>query len=118
VSVPCEWSWALRLSAAPVVAPYWELKTALMKILFWRNNIEDGNSVALCSSGVRVSAGLSLISYVKLIEKYLAFEPRSRSKSQLYSQSNFPTLRHENRKILRENDILKAKEPAPNVSIE
>jgi hypothetical protein len=31
--------------------------------------------------------GLSLISYVKPIEKYLAFEPRSGSKSQLYSQS-------------------------------
>jgi hypothetical protein len=31
---------------------------------------------------------LSLISYVNPIDKYLAFEPRSRTKSQLYSQGN------------------------------
>jgi hypothetical protein len=59
--------------------------------------------------------GLSLISYVKLIEKYLAFEPRSGSKSQLYSQSKLTTLRRENEKIRHENEILKANEPAPYV---
>jgi hypothetical protein len=32
-----------RLSAATAVALYWEPKAALMQMLFWRNNIEDGN---------------------------------------------------------------------------
>jgi transposase-like protein len=75
-----------------------------MQMLFWRNNIEDRN----CPS-----PGLSLISYVNPIEKYLVFEPRSGSKFQLYSQSKLTTLRRENRKIRQENEILKAKEPAP-----
>jgi hypothetical protein len=46
VSLPWEWSWALRLSAAPAVAQYWENTTALMQILIWRNNtgIVDGSS--------------------------------------------------------------------------
>jgi hypothetical protein len=43
VSLPCEWSWAIRLSAATVVAPYWESTTALMQMLFWRTNFEDGH---------------------------------------------------------------------------
>jgi hypothetical protein len=41
MSIPWEWSWALRLSAAPAVAPYWEPTTALMQMLVWPNNIED-----------------------------------------------------------------------------
>jgi hypothetical protein len=44
VSMPCEWSWAIKLSAATVVAPYWEPKAALTQMLFWRFNIEDGSS--------------------------------------------------------------------------
>jgi hypothetical protein len=44
VSLPWEWSWAIRLSAAPAVVPYWEPITALMQMLVWRNNIEDGSS--------------------------------------------------------------------------
>jgi hypothetical protein len=35
---------------------------------------------------------LSFISYVKPIEKYLAFEPRSVTKSQLYSHIRLNTL--------------------------
>jgi hypothetical protein len=103
-----EWSFALRLSAATVIAPYWELKTTLIQMLFWRNNIEDGNcpSLGLFAAPELEYPGLSLISYVKQIEKYLAFEPRSGSKSQL------TTPRRENRKIRQENKILKANEPA------
>jgi hypothetical protein len=41
---------------------------------------------------------LSLISYVKPIEKYLVFEPRNGTKSQLYSQVKLTILRCENKK--------------------
>jgi hypothetical protein len=44
--------WAIRLFAAPVVAPYWEPTTALMQMLFRREHFEDGQSGALCSSVV------------------------------------------------------------------
>jgi hypothetical protein len=43
VSLSCEWSWAIRLSAATVVAPHLEPKTALMQMLFWRNNIDTAD---------------------------------------------------------------------------
>jgi hypothetical protein len=48
-----------------------------MQMLFWRNNIEDGNcpSPGLFAAPELEYPGLSLISYVKPIEKYLAFEP-------------------------------------------
>jgi dTDP-4-amino-4,6-dideoxygalactose transaminase len=35
--------------------------------------------------------------------------------AQLHSQSKLTTARHENRKILYENELLKAKKPAPDV---
>jgi hypothetical protein len=35
--------------------------------------------------------------------------------AQLHSQSKLPTAWHKNRKILYEKDLLKAKEPAPDV---
>jgi hypothetical protein len=60
-----------------------------------------------CSNVLRV---LLLISYVKPIEKYLAIEPRTGTKSQIYSQGKVPTLRCENRKIRHENEIYKANE--------
>jgi hypothetical protein len=44
VSLLCEWSWAIRSSAATVIAPYWEPKAAPMQKLFWRNNIEAGHT--------------------------------------------------------------------------
>jgi hypothetical protein len=44
VSLLCEWSWAIRISAATVIAPYWEPKAAPMQMLFWRNNIEAGHT--------------------------------------------------------------------------
>jgi hypothetical protein len=43
VSLPCEWSWAIRLSVAPVVVPYWEPTTVRMQMLFWRKIFEDGH---------------------------------------------------------------------------
>jgi hypothetical protein len=66
-------------------------KAALMQMLFWRNNIEDGNchSPELFTAPEFEYPGLSFISYVKPIR--------------------------ENRKIRHENEILKAKEPAPYV---
>jgi hypothetical protein len=42
---------------------------------------------------------LSLISYVKPTENYLAFDPRSGTKSQLYSQGKLTMLRCKNLKI-------------------
>jgi hypothetical protein len=105
------------LSAATLEAPYWEPKAALMQMLFWRTNIEDGNcpSPGLFPAPKVEYPELSLISYVKQIEKYLAFEPRSGSKSQLYSQSKLTKLRREFRQIRHENEILNAKEPATYV---
>jgi hypothetical protein len=90
---------------------------AFMQMLFWRNNNEDGPCP---SPGLFAAPAPELeypwsISYVKPIEKYISFEPRSGSKSQHYSQSKLTTLRRENRKIRQENDILKPKEPAPYV---
>jgi hypothetical protein len=81
VTLPFEWSWAIRLSAATVVAPYSEPQAAFMQMLFWRNNIEDGNcpSPGLFAAPELEYPELSLISYVKPNEKYLAFEPRSGS---------------------------------------
>jgi hypothetical protein len=88
-----------------------------MQMLVWQNNFEDGHcpSPGLFAAPELEYPGLSLISYVKPIEKCLAFEPRSGSKSQLHSQSKLITRRRENRKIRHENEILKAKEPAPYV---
>jgi hypothetical protein len=54
----------------------------LMQMLLWRKNFEDGKCP---SPGLLQPRKLSLIYYVKPIEKYLAFEPRSGTKSQLYS---------------------------------
>jgi hypothetical protein len=50
-----------------------------MQMLFWRNYIEGGNcpSPGLFAALEIDYPGLSLISYVKPIEKYLAFEPQS-----------------------------------------
>jgi hypothetical protein len=57
-------SWAIRLSAATVEAPDWKPKAALAKMLFWRNNIEDGNcpSPGLFAAPELEYPGLSLIS--------------------------------------------------------
>jgi hypothetical protein len=44
VSLLCEWSSAIRISAATVIAPYWEPKGEPMQMLFWRNNIEAGHT--------------------------------------------------------------------------
>jgi hypothetical protein len=46
---------------------------------------------------------LSLVSYKNPREKYLTFELRSGTKSQLYSDGKLTTLRCENRKIRQEN---------------
>jgi hypothetical protein len=75
--------------------------------LFWQKIFEDGN----CPNPVFFAAPdleypeLSLISYVKPIEKYLALEPLSGTKAQLYSQGKLITLRCKNRKIRHENEI-------------
>jgi hypothetical protein len=47
--------------------------------MFWRKNFEDGNcpSLGLLAALYLEFPELSLISYVKPIEKYLAFESRS-----------------------------------------
>jgi hypothetical protein len=52
---------------------------ALMQMLVWRNNLEDGNSPSpgLFSVQYLEFPELSLTSYVKPTEKYLAFEPQT-----------------------------------------
>jgi hypothetical protein len=79
VSLPCEWRWAIRLSAATrtFVAPYWESTTAHKQRLFWRNNFEDGHcpSPGLFTAPYLEFPELALISYVKPIEKILPLSP-------------------------------------------
>jgi hypothetical protein len=76
VSLPCEGSWAIRHSAASVVAPYWEPTTALMQKLFCRKIFEDGH----CPSP-ELFAGplteLALISYARVtpMENILPLSP-------------------------------------------
>jgi hypothetical protein len=67
MSLPCKWSWAFSLSAAPVVAPYWESTTALMQMLIWRENFEDGHcpSPGLFAAPHLEFPELSLFSYVQ-----------------------------------------------------
>jgi hypothetical protein len=50
-----------------------------MKMLVWRKNVEDGNcpSPGLFPAPYLKFPELSLISYVKPIENYLSFEPRT-----------------------------------------
>jgi hypothetical protein len=52
---------------------------ALMQMLFWRKNLEDGNSPSpgLFATPDLEYKELTLISYVQPIEKYLALEPRT-----------------------------------------
>jgi hypothetical protein len=59
---------------------------------------EDGNcpSPGLFEAPYLEFLELSLISFVKPIEKYLAFEPRTGTKSQIYSQGKLTILRCEN----------------------
>jgi hypothetical protein len=57
-------------------------------MLFWRKNYEDGNCPSLGLLQTRsynfyYYPELLLISYVKPIEKYLAFEPRTETKCQV-----------------------------------
>jgi hypothetical protein len=67
-------------------------------MLFWRKNFEDGNcpSPGLFAALYLEFPELSLIFYVKPIEKYFAFEPWTGTQSQIYSQSKLTTLRCEN----------------------
>jgi hypothetical protein len=60
---------------------------------FWKKNFEDVNcpSTGLlqpCMFFITISQELSLIFIVKTIEKYLAFDPFTWSKSQVYSRVN------------------------------
>jgi hypothetical protein len=53
-----------------------------MQMLVWRKNFDDGNDGNTPSPGLFAApyldfTALSLISYVKPTEKYLAFEPRT-----------------------------------------
>jgi hypothetical protein len=94
-SLHCELSWAIRLSAASVVAPYYK-GSHYMQMLFWRKILK------MSTVPVRGSYSPILkISYVKPIEKYLVFELRIGTKCQLHSQSKltFYKQRCENKEI-------------------
>jgi hypothetical protein len=69
-------------------------------MLFWRKKFEGGScpSTWLFAAQYLEFPELSLISYVKPIEKYLAFEPRTGAKSQIYSQGKLTVLRKQNLK--------------------
>jgi hypothetical protein len=97
--------WAIRLSAASVVAPFWEPITALMQMLFWRKNFEDGHgpSPGLFTAPYVELPELSLISYVKPMENILPLSPG-------LGKGELTTLRCEHRKIRHENEIQKANE--------
>jgi hypothetical protein len=60
-----------------------------------RKIFEDGNSLR----------PELLQPYVKQVEKYFAFEPRTGTKSKIYSQGKLTTMRCENWKIRHENNI-------------
>jgi hypothetical protein len=90
-SLLCESSWAIRLSAASVVAPYWVPTLRLMQVHF-----EDG----YCPSPGVLSAALYLeflrlsVALITLLckNKYLAFEPRTGTKSHIYSTHRVSSL--------------------------
>jgi hypothetical protein len=103
VSLLCEWSWAIRLSAAPVVAPYWDPTTGLMQIRFGRWTLSQSGAPLALYFFLLLSG--ALINYIKPIEKYLALEPRTGTKSHIYSLAKLTSLRCENRKIRHENKI-------------
>jgi hypothetical protein len=88
VSLPCEWSWAIRLPTATVHY------SGLMQMLFWRENFEDGHfpSPGLFAATYLEFPELSLISYVKPIDKILPLSPG-------LGQGKLITLRCENRNI-------------------
>jgi hypothetical protein len=87
VSLPCEWSWATSLSAAIVVAPYFGAHCGAHAnvVLAEKFEYEHCPSPGLSAASDFEYPELS-VSYLKPIEKYLAFEPRSGSKSKVYSQ--------------------------------
>jgi hypothetical protein len=49
------------------------------------------------------------------MKKYLVYEPRTRTKLRTILLPGLTTPRHENQKIRYKNELLKAKEPAPDV---
>jgi hypothetical protein len=90
--------WAIRLSAATVVDPYWEPTKAFVQMLFWRKIFEDGScpSLGLFAAPYLEFLELSLVSYVILIEKNIL--PLSPGQG-LNPRSTHRVLRCENRKI-------------------
>jgi hypothetical protein len=98
-----EWT---KLSAASVVAPYWDPWGSCSGI-FGGNNFEDGNCLR-----PRIPE-LTVISFEKTKEKYLAFEPRTWTKCQIKSQSKLTMPKRENRKIRHEKAMLKANDHTP-----
>jgi hypothetical protein len=77
--------------------------------LFWRKNFEDGNcpSPGLFAAQDLEFPELSLVSYENPIEKYLTFELRNGTKSQLYSHGKLNTLRCENKKFYKKTKFKK-----------
>jgi hypothetical protein len=91
VSLLCEFILAIRLSAAPVVAPYYNPSTGIEQRRFFLKNLK------METVSVRESASpylefyyypeLSLISFVKPTEKYTAFDPPTGTVWQIMSHS-------------------------------
>jgi hypothetical protein len=80
-------------------------------MLFWREDFEDGKCPTPGLLQPRYyNPELSLISNVKPVKKYLAFEPRRGPKCQLHSQGKLTTSRRENQKVRHKNLILEGVE--------
>jgi hypothetical protein len=79
VSLPCEWSWASRLSAASVVAPlgahYGSHANVVMAEKFLRWTVGHCPSLGLLAAPYLELQELSLISYVKPMENVLPLSP-------------------------------------------
>jgi hypothetical protein len=72
--------WAIRPSEASAVAPYWDPTTGLKQRQFGGKflKMEPVPVRGFCSPAPYKE--FLLLSYVKPIEKYLAFEPRTETK--------------------------------------
>jgi hypothetical protein len=98
-----------------------------MQMLFWRNNIEAGHTPvrgSLLLSGALFTCSKNLAPFFltgsSVIininnKKNLVYEPYSWTNLGAIFLPGLTTPRHKNQKILYENELLKAKEPTPDV---
>jgi hypothetical protein len=101
VCLPCEWRWAIRLSAAYANVVFGD------KFLKMASVLVRGS----CSPGLGVISALHNF-LCKTNRKYRTFEPQSKTKVQLHSQGKLTMLRCENQKIWHKNENWNSKQTA------